>query len=116
MYFIIGRYESKYIEEILEVISKRLGPKHLHVDDDIVGIDSRLEELKSLINSQSHDARVVGIYGTDGIGKTTITKFIYNEIQCEFNGASFLENVKKSFKKGCQRQLQQNLLRGKIVG
>ncbi|KAJ9707522.1 hypothetical protein PVL29_002521 [Vitis rotundifolia] len=107
-------YESKYIDEILEVIRKRLGPKHLHVDDDIVGMDSRLEELKSLINSQLHDVHLVGIYGTGGIGKTTIAKFVYNEIQCEFNGASFLENVKESFKKGCQLQLQQ-LLHG-IVG
>ncbi|KAJ9672866.1 hypothetical protein PVL29_026212 [Vitis rotundifolia] len=108
-------YQLKYIEEILEVICKRLGPKQLHIDDDIVGMDSRLEELKSLINSQLHDVRVVGIYGTGGIGKTMIAKFVYNEIQCEFNGASFLENVKESFKKGCQLQLQQKLLHG-IMG
>ena len=115
LYFIIGRYESKYIEEIAEVIRKKLDPKLLHVDDDIVGIDFRLKELKSLINSQLHDVRVVGIYGTGGIGKTTIAKIVYNDIQCEFNGASFLENVKEGFNKGCQLQLQQKLLQG-IVG
>ena len=115
MYFIISRYELKYIEEIVEVIHKRLDPKLLHVDDDMVGIDFRLKELKSLINSQLHDVRVVGIYGTGGIGKTTIAKIVYNDIQCEFNGASFLENVKESFKKNSQLQLQQKLLRF-IVG
>ncbi|KAJ9672863.1 hypothetical protein PVL29_026209 [Vitis rotundifolia] len=56
-------------------------------------MDSRLEELKSLINSPLYDIRLVGIYGTGGIGKTTIAKFFYNEIQCEFNGASFLAKI-----------------------
>ena len=111
----MGRYESMHIEEITNEILKRLNPKLLHIDDDIVGIDFRLKKLKLLLSGHLNDVRVVGIYGTGGIGKTTIAKIVYNEIQCQFSGASFLQDVKERSKNGCQLELQKQLLRG-ILG
>lgn len=110
--FIIGRYESKLIKEIIDHIVKRLNPKLLPVEEHIVGMDFRLKELKSLLNVHLDDIRMVGIYGPSGIGKTTMAKMVYNDILCQFNGGIFLEDVKSR----SRFQLLQDLLRGILVG
>ena len=46
-----------------------MNSKLLHINDDIVGMDFRLKELKSLLSSDLNDIRMVGIYGPGGIGK-----------------------------------------------
>ena len=114
MYFISDRYESKHIEEIISDISKRLNPKLLHIDDNMVGIDFSLKKLISLLSSHLNSILVVGIYEIDG--KTSIAKIVYNEIQCEYVDASFLEDVREKYKKGHQLQLQLQQLFGDMVG
>ena len=90
-----------------------MNSKLLHINEAIVGMDFRLKELKSLLSSDLNDIRVVGIYGIGGIGKTTIAKIVYNEIQYQFTGASFLQDVRETFNKRCQLQLQKQLLHDK---
>ena len=111
MYFIIGRSESVVIEEITNNIITRLNPKSLYVGENIVGMNIRLEKLKSLINIYLNKVRMVGICGIGGIGKTTITKALYNQISNQFQGVSFLANVReKSEYDFGLLQLQQQLL------
>ncbi|XP_054777848.1 disease resistance protein RPV1-like isoform X2 [Prosopis cineraria] len=54
---------------------------------------------------------MLGIYGTGGIGKTTLAKALYNSIFYQFDGASFLFDVREASKqyRGIIR-LQQTLL------
>ena len=111
MYFIIGRSESVVIEGITNNIITRLNPKSLYVGENIVGMNIRLEKLKSLINIYLNKVRMVGICGIGGIGKTTITKALYNQISNQFQGVSFLANVReKSEYDFGLLQLQQQLL------
>ena len=93
MYFMIGRYEADFIQSICADIIARLNRKPLHVGDNIVGMDFHVEQLKSLIKTELDEVHMVGIYGTGGIGKTTISMAIYNGISSQFDGSSFLENV-----------------------
>ncbi|RVW19363.1 TMV resistance protein N [Vitis vinifera] len=78
-------------------------------------MDFHLEKLKSLMNIELNEVRVVGIYGIGGIGKTTIAKAIYNDISYQFDGSSFLNNVRERSKDNAL-QLQQELLHGILKG
>ncbi|RVW88918.1 TMV resistance protein N [Vitis vinifera] len=93
-----------------------LSPKLLDIPGNLVGFNSRLEEMSSLLCMESNDVRMIGIHGIAGIGKTTLAKVIYNEIAHQFEGASFLSNVAEhrgSLK--LQRQLLADILGEKIA-
>ena len=86
--------ESLIIQEIVKVISTELNQR-LFVAKYLVGIDSRVQEIKLRLDIESNDVRMLGIYGLGGIGKTTIAKAVYNEISDCFEGSSFLDNVEE---------------------
>ncbi|RVW64092.1 TMV resistance protein N [Vitis vinifera] len=89
-----GKYESTIIMQITDSVIDKL--KHADVgDDNLVGIDSRLEELHSLIGIGFDDVRMLGVYGFGGIGKTTIGQVIFNSIAYQFDGVSFLSIVRE---------------------
>ncbi|KAK2379229.1 TMV resistance protein N [Trifolium repens] len=87
-------YESEFIEKIVKDISAKLPPIPLQVKH-IVGLDYRFEHVKSLIDIESNDVCMLGIYGVAGIGKTTFAMNIYNMIRHQFEAASFLANVRE---------------------
>ena len=60
-----------------------------------VGIESRMQNLSNLLGRRSGNVCMVGIWGIGGIGKTTIAKAIYNQLQRKFEGSCFLENVRE---------------------
>ncbi|KAJ9675853.1 hypothetical protein PVL29_024687 [Vitis rotundifolia] len=104
-YHVQHGYESQAIQRIVQdILSRNL--KLLHVGDKLIGMERRLKEMASLIPIDSNDVRVIGIYGIDGIGKTTLAKVVYNEIVHQFDGASFLFNISSPGTSLLQLQMQ----------
>ena len=87
-----------------------LKPKRLHVDENLVGMDSRLEEMNALLSMGSNDVRMIGIWGIGGMGKSTLAKVIYKQIAHQFEGASFLSNVREVVETDGLLELQRQLL------
>ena len=86
--------EFKFIQGIVEEISNsKLNRMPLSVARYPVGINDRVKTI--LLDIDSNDAHMIGIYGPAGIGKTTIAKAIFNRICDHFDGFCYLENLRE---------------------
>ena len=111
MFCIPGRKESTIIEEIARKLIGDLHYSYSGVHEDLVGIQSRVEEMENLYLSMGlNDVHFIGIWGMGGIGKTTIAQVLYDRIRYHFAGSSFLANVREKSGNGGLVTLQKQLL------
>ena len=104
--------ESELVQKIVEEI---LNSDFVHMpsNEQLVGINSRMEAVIKLLDIESNDVRMVGITGLGGIGKTTIAKAIYKRFSNHFKAKSFVENVREWSKTEQGKiHLQEALLKG----
>ncbi|XP_042959073.1 TMV resistance protein N-like isoform X18 [Carya illinoinensis] len=86
------RYESTIIQQISEMILYNYTMPNIliHENQKIVGIDSRVGEILTLLHMESNDVRFLGIHGMGGVGKTTLAEIIYYRFYCQFKGSGFI--------------------------
>ncbi|XP_042961067.1 disease resistance protein RPV1-like isoform X3 [Carya illinoinensis] len=103
--------ESKFIQEITQAVTRIVNRTYLNVAKHPIGVESRVHAINMLLSVGMNDIRMIGVFGVGGIGKTTITKAIYNLNAYQFEDSCFLANVRETSKREFGLvQLQEKLL------
>ncbi|KAJ9556350.1 hypothetical protein OSB04_010964 [Centaurea solstitialis] len=105
------KHEVDFIELVVKDISSKLPA--VSADGNLVGMRTRISGMVSSLNAFPNEASMLGIWGMGGIGKTTLARALFDQIRAEFEGSSFVENVRErsnSLLLGLQ-SLQQQVLR-----
>ncbi|XP_028965248.2 disease resistance protein RPV1-like [Malus domestica] len=111
-------HEGNFIRNVISQITGKLSIiTSLEVPTNLVGIDSRVRDIsKHLDVGGSNDIRTIGILGMCGLGKTTVAKAIFNKHHHNFDGASFLQNVREKKLIDLQEQLLSDILKAAYIG
>ncbi|KEH25073.1 putative TIR domain, winged helix-turn-helix DNA-binding domain-containing protein [Medicago truncatula] len=108
------RNESDVIEDIVENVTRKLDKADLFIANNPVGVESRVQDMIQLLDQDiqlSNDVLLLGMWGMGGVGKTTIAKAIYNKIGRNFEGRSFLANIREVWDETAGKlNLQEQLL------
>nr|KAJ0191415.1 hypothetical protein LSAT_V11C800408960 [Lactuca sativa] len=103
-------HEAKCIKEIVDTISHRLHLVTQSANENLVGIEARMQNLKSKLQIGSGGVRMIGIWGVGGGGKTTLASSVYSEIYLHFDGSCFVENIREESSKYGLAKMQEKIL------
>ncbi|KAG2304931.1 hypothetical protein Bca52824_033582 [Brassica carinata] len=68
--------------------------------EDFVGIKDHIAKLSVLLQLEAEEVRMVGLWGSSGIGKTTIARVLFNQLSRHFQGSIFVDMSFVSKRKG----------------
>nr|GEW15145.1 hypothetical protein [Tanacetum cinerariifolium] len=109
---IANGHESKCIKEIVDTISSRLHPLISREDENLIGIEVRVQVLKLKLQIGSGGVLMIGIWGVGGGGKTTLASSVFDKISGSFAGCCFVKNIREESSKYGLEKLQEKILSG----
>ncbi|CAN6818335.1 unnamed protein product [Brassica oleracea] len=90
--------EADMIEKVAKDVSNMLNVAAPSSGlDELVGIESHITEISSVLSLASDEVRMVGIWGPAGIGKTTIARTLFSIISHDFTHTAFVESTKRGY-------------------
>ncbi|XP_050365644.1 disease resistance protein RPV1-like [Argentina anserina] len=106
------RTEPALIDTIVKQVLKKLNCISSTKSRGLFGIENQIQEIELLLSMQAEDDRVryIGIWGTNGMGKTTLAREVFRRLYSEFDSCSFLENVREKSEKNGIYHVRQILL------
>ncbi|XP_023873099.2 disease resistance protein RPV1-like [Quercus suber] len=112
------RSQSDVIEEIVKDINiqvKRVPV--ISIPEYLVGIDAHLSKIESHLDIKNpNEVRMLGIYGPQGVGKSTLAKVFYYKHLSEFECCSFVECIRERIKGKHEIVEVQKVLLSEILG
>ncbi|KAJ9552258.1 hypothetical protein OSB04_016303 [Centaurea solstitialis] len=107
----VDRYEVEFIKKVVKEISLKL--PSISVDENLIGMRTRINGVVSSLNAFPDEFCMIGIKGMGGIGKTTLSRAVFDQISFQFEGKSFVANVREVSKPDFSglNKLQQQVLR-----
>ena len=94
MSYLFYSHESKVVEEVSRMIFRGL-VNFSNVSKGLVGIESRAEKIMSKLCIGLDKVCFLGIHGMGGIGKTTLSKFIYERVSHQFEASCFIASIRE---------------------
>ncbi|KAJ0751797.1 putative TIR domain, P-loop containing nucleoside triphosphate hydrolase [Helianthus annuus] len=97
--------KAKLIKLIVECISFEL-----RYVGYLIGIETRVKNVVSSLESGFNDVRIIGIKGMEGSGKTALARAVFDHMSIRFEGKSFVQNVTEVSKGPGLKKLQNQIL------
>ncbi|KAJ9551865.1 hypothetical protein OSB04_015910 [Centaurea solstitialis] len=104
-------HEVDFIKLVVNDISMKLPV--VFADENLVGMRTRVNDVISSLKAAPNEVCMIGIWGMGGGGKTTLARAVFDQICSQFEGSSFVENVRESSTNPLLglKSLQQQVLR-----
>ncbi|KAI9127354.1 hypothetical protein K1719_001913 [Acacia pycnantha] len=101
------RPEPQLIKMIVKDILGKLHNKSLFHLEGLVGIDFHIQKVEGLLS----EARIVGIWGMGGIGKTTLAEGVFDRLTAQFESFYFAKDVRQQIERNGLDELQEKCLK-----
>ncbi|WZY83372.1 hypothetical protein YC2023_029756 [Brassica napus] len=85
--------EAAMIEEIANDVLDKLLLTSSKDSENFVGIEDHVAKLSVLLQLDAEEVRMVGLWGSSGIGKTTIARVLFQRLSRHFRGSIFIDRA-----------------------
>ncbi|CAH1427882.1 unnamed protein product [Lactuca virosa] len=92
---LIYRHEAKFIQKIVKELPLELRAIDFNIDEKLVCIDNRINDVLSSLVISSDDVYMTRIKIIGGGGKINLATVVFDKISFQFEGKSLIENVRE---------------------